>query len=364
MQLTRKRHLKRGSALIYTGMLSIAIATVVVSTAQLNQAASSKAERQIDVVKADESESGVVALVQAKCNENTIALPATWNFNLNGQTQTVSVTDASATQDRCYAIETTVNGVTTRKYTRMIAGRQTANPLYFALWMNSDTDLSGITLTTTNSGHVFCRGGLTLSATSNIDGEVSAVGSLADNGATISKNGVGRARNRPLPTITRSDYETAAAGLINVVSNITGITFLPALVGQPYNLKYYRGNTDIGGNVSGKGTAYIEGTANVVSNVAYTNAAARAVIIVEGDLNVSSTVTRMDGLWFVMGNVNIATSGTALSNTKGNIIAYGQFNCGRDLTIGGDTTFWTSRNEGTRHRAPGFWPTADTGLFR
>lgn len=358
------RRLNRGSALIYTSMLSMAIATVIVSTAQLNRAASDKAERQIDLVKSEESESGVLAAVRAKCNVNDIVLPQTWNFTLNGQAQSVSITDASATMARCYNVVTTINGTTTRTYKRLIAGRQTANPLYFSLWLSQNTDLSSVDLTTTNSGHVFCQGNLALSSTSSIDGEVYSVGTLTDSGATISKNGLSRVRNRNLPTITRSDYETAASGLINLVSSITGIVFGPALLGLPYSLKYYRGNTTLRGSISGKGTAYIEGSATVDGDVAYVNAAARAVIIVEGDLLVPSTVNRIDGLWFVKGNVKIDASATPLANTRGNIVAMGNFDCQRDLTIGGDTTFWTSRNDGTRHRAPGFWPTADGGLFR
>lgn len=358
------RRLNRGSALIYTSMLSMAIATVIVSTAQLNRAASDKAERQIDLVKSEESESGVLAAVRAKCNVNDIVLPQTWNFTLNGQAQSVSITDASATMARCYNVVTTINGTTTRTYKRLIAGRQTANPLYFALWCDRNTDLSAIRLTTTNSGHVFCRGNLTLSPTTTVDGEVFAVGTLTDNGATATKNMLSPVRNRTLPVINRADYEAAAAGIINSLSSIVGIVFGPALLGMPYSLKYYDKNADLSGVISGKGTAYIKGNVKAIADVTYSNAAARAVIIVDGDLEVKRECSRLDGLWFVLGKVKMESTATPLTITRGAIIAYDDFNPDRDVIIGGDTTFWTSRNDGTRHRAPGFWPTADGGLFR
>lgn len=362
---TRNRRLKAGSALVFTSMLMVAIATVVVTTSQLNAAASSKAERQIEAVKAEESESGVLAAVQAKCNANAIALPQVWNFSLNGQSQSVEIVDNNASQARTYAVTTTVNGKETRTFKRIIGGRQTSNPLYYALWLDRSTDLSARCVTTTNGGHVYCRGNLTLGSTSSIDGEVYAVGSLIDNGATVTKNVLQSVRNRVAPPVTRADYETAAGGLINLVSSIVNIVFSPVIVGLPYNLKYYRDpEVKIQGTVSGKGTVYIEGSARVEADVSYTTAAARAIFIVEGDLRVNNNVNRLDGTWFVKGNLRIDNAATALAMTRGALIALGTVEIDRDVTINADNTFWMSRNEGTKHRAPGFWPVAQDGLLR
>ncbi|MCC7434418.1 MAG: polymer-forming cytoskeletal protein [Methanoregulaceae archaeon] len=364
-QRPHNRRLRAGSALVFTSMLMVAIATVVVSTSQLNAAASSKAERRIEAVKAEESESGVLAAVQAKCNVNSIALPQIWNFSLNGQTQSVEIVDNNASQSRTYAVTTTVNGKETRVFKRIIGGRQTSNPLYFAVWLNGSTDLSSNCLTTTNGGHVYCRGNLTLGPTSSIDGEVYAVGSLTDNGATVTKNVLQSVRNRVAPTMTRADYETAASGLINLVSSITNIVFAPVSVGLPYSLRYYRDpEVRIQGTVSGKGTVYIEGSARVEADISYTTAAARAIFIVEGDLRVNNNVNRLDGTWFVKGTLRIDNAGTALAMTRGALIALGPVEINRDVTINADNTFWTSRNEGTKHRAPGFWPVAVDGLLR
>lgn len=364
-QRSHHRRLKAGSALVFTSMLMVAIATVVVSTSQLNAAASSKAERRIEAVKAEESESGVLAAVQAKCNVNSIALPQTWNFSLNGQAQSVSIVDNSASQARTYAVTTTVNGKEIRTFKRIIGGRQTSNPLYFAVWLNGSTNLSAYRLTTTNGGHLYCRGNLNLNSLSSIDGEVYAVGTLSDNGATVTKNILQNVRNRVAPTITRADYETAASGLINLVSSITNIVFSPVSVGLPYGLRYYRDSeVKMQGTVSGKGTVYIEGSARVEGDISYTTAAARGIFIVEGDLRVNNNVNRLDGTWFVKGTLRIDNAATALAMTRGALIALGPVEIDRELTINADNTFWTSRNEGTKHRAPGFWPVASDGLFR
>lgn len=355
------RRLRAGSALVYTSMLMMAITTVVVTTAQLNGAASQKAERQIEAVLTDESEMGVVAAVQAKCNLNSIVLPQTWNFTLNGQTQSATVSDNSATMDRTYSVVTTVTGSTTRTFNRVVAGRQTSNPFYFALWMDRATDLSARRVITSNPGHIYSRGNLTLRSTSSIDGEVVADGSITTNGATITKNVIAQARTRNLPTTTISDYTTVSASLGN--ATISDILFFPVASHSFFPLRCYN-HLDVSGLITGKGTIYCNGNVKVANNLAYVSAAGRVVFIVEGDLDVDKSVTRLDGMWFVKGRVRIKGAGPTLENVRGCIVAGGDFELERDLNITGDASFWLARNEGVRHRLPGFWPTPAAGLLR
>lgn len=360
----RIRHLRRGSALVYSSMLMVAITTVVVTTSLLNAAASGKAERQIDLVMSEESESGALAYVSAMCNEQTISLPATYNLSLNGQTQTVSVVNADATMSRSIRVNTLVNGKFSRSFERLLAGRQANSPMYYALFLGRASDLSSTLLTTSNGGHVFCRQSLTLGATSTIDGEVAAVDTVTDNGATVTKNIVSGARDRTLPTVNNADYQLAAAGLINLVSSISNLTFLGTGLGLPYPLKYYRGNTMLKGMINGKGTVYIEGSVTVNGAVKYSDANSRALIIVEGNLTVTDQCDELDGIWIVRGNISVASAVAPLVNSRGSIAAFNRLECFRPLTITADKSFWIDRNEAVRHRAPGFWPTAITGLLR
>ena len=114
----------------------------------------------------------------------------------------------------------------------------------------------------------------------------------------------------------------------------------------------------------GLGTDYSVGSVQLEVGVSYPTLENRAIFIVEGDLRVNNNVNRLDGTWFVRGTLRIDNAGTALAMTRGALIALGPVEINRDLTINADNTFWTSRNEGTKHRAPGFWPVAVDGLLR
>lgn len=360
----RIRHLRRGSALVYSSMLMVAITTVVVTTSQLNAAASGKAERQIDAVMTEESENGAVAYVSAVCNEQTISLPATYNLSLNGQTQTVSVLDANATMSRTIRVNTVVNGRSTRSFERLIAGRQAISPTYYGLFLGRPSDLSSSVITTTNSGHIFCRGNLTLNGASNIDGEVAATGSVVTNGATVSKNTLSGARDRLPATFNSADYETAAAGLVNLLTSLNSITFLTLGLGLPYNLKYYRGDMQLKGTIKGRGTAFFEGNLTVENDVKYDKATDQAVFIVTGNMNILKSCKKLDGIWIVAGHVTTESDSSDLEVTRGALVFMNRLELNRPLIINADKTFWTDRNEAVRHRAPGFWPTAITGLLR
>lgn len=363
--MTRTRNLRRlrsGSALVYMSMLIVAITSVVVTTANLNVATTKKAERQIEAVLTAESESGVVAAVRARCNVNNITLPQNWNFSLNGQTQSVTVTDNSGTMDRTYNVETTIAGKSTSTVSRVIAGRQTSNPFYYALWLDQSTDLNTRRVVATGNGHIFCRGNLTLRSTSSVDGEVIATGSITTNGANIEKNVIAQARNRTLPSIEKQDYKRLVPN--DTSKDLNGITFLPALLGNPYHLRFFNKNLTLSGTIAGKGTCFADSNVTVTGNVDYLNGAARAVFIVEGNLVVNAEVTSMVGTWIVKGNATFNASGTTLDITRGNLVVAGNFELNRDLNIGGDTSFWAVRNDGLRHRLPGFFPTVAAGLMR
>lgn len=360
----RIRHLRRGSALVYTSMLMVAITTVVVTTSQLNAAASGKAERQIDAVMTEESENGAVAYVSAMCNAQSINLPATYNLTLNGQTQTVSVTDNNSTLARSIKVATVVNGKHSRNFERVLAGRQTPSPTYYALWLGRATDLSSSRLRILSGGHTYCRNNLTLSATSTLDGEVVAAGIVTTNGATVVKNVVSGARNTAAPAFDNSDYLTAVLGLVSTPGSINSLSFLTLGLGLPYQLRYYRGDTLIKGKLEGKGTVYFEDDVIIENDVEYKTASDRVVFIVEGNLTIQINCKRLDGIWIVKGNVSVEPDVSPLILQRGSLTVMNRLELTRDLDITPDTTFWTDRNEGVRHRAPGFWPTPLTGLLR
>lgn len=353
---------RRGSALVYTSVLMVAITTVVVGTVQLNLTASDRAERRIDDAKADETFNAQVAMVTSLCKSNAITLPHAFTCTLNGITLSGTVTDNGAALNRSYRVDATGTGARPRAYRRVVGGRQMTHPFYYALWTPNDLDVSSTGLTTSTGGNVYVGGNLTLGNTSSIGGDVYARGSLTEGGATIQRNTDPGAQTQTMPVAPIATLKSEATSLLTLPS-LSSLTFLNLLVNGHYALHYYDQATAISGLVNGKGTAVFERSLTVTGNVAYASAAARAVFIVNGNLNIAPGVTRLDGLWYVTGDVSVLGTGT-LNNTRGAIVCGGNLTSGKALNITMEPQFWTARLDAQRHVVPGFWPSAPADLMR
>lgn len=354
---------RRGSVLIYTSVLMVAITTVVVGTVQLNVVASQKAERRIDDAKAEETFNAQVALVKSVCKSNAISLPLTFNCTMNGHTLACTVTDNGSTLLRSYRIESSGAGTRNRSFVRVIGGRQATHPFYYALWTAGNFDATGIGVTTGTGGHIYVGGNATFDALSSLGGDVYSAGTLAEGAASIGKNTQSGLTPTALAAPNLVALKADSTSLL-AVPLLSTLTFLSLLINGHYAMHYYTSLTTMSGLVSGKGTAVFERSITVTGNVTYLSGAARAVFIVNGDLTINPTVTRVDGLWYVTGNVNMIGTSTTLQNTRGAIVCGGTINRTRPLNITMDTAFWTGRAEAQRHCVPGFWPTASADLMR
>lgn len=353
---------RRGSALVYTSVLMVAITTVVVGTVQLNLTASDKAERRIDDAKADETFNAQVAMVTSLCKSNAITLPHAFTCTLNGITLSGSVTDNGAALNRTYRVDATGTGARPRAYRRVVGGRQMTHPFYYALWVSKGLDVSSTGLSTSGGGSVYIDGNLTLNNTSSIAGDVYAKGSIVEGGANVDRNLSPWAPAQTMPKPSLAALKAEATSLISLPV-LTSLSFTSLLVNGHYALHYHDQATTISGLVGGKGTAVFEKKVTVTGNVAYASPTARAVFIVDGDLIVNSGVTRLDGLWYVTGDVSILGTGT-LNNTRGSIVCGGTLNTTKALNITMEPQFWTARLEAQRHVVPGFWPSAPADLMR
>ncbi len=359
----RLRAKRRGSALIYTSVLMVAITTVVIGTVQLNLVAAQKAERRIDDAKAEETFNAQVALVTSVCKSNAISLPLTFSSTMNGQTLSCSVTDNDSSLLRSYRIESSGGGSLNRHYVKVIGGRQTTHPFYYALWTRQGLDATGTGISTTNGGHVYIGGNATIDSASSIAGDLWSVGSMTAGTATIARNYDGGQvaipfYNPDLPGLKAESTSILPTPLLAALS------YLSLLVNGHYALHYYDNAASMSGILNGKGTAVFQRSMTVTGNVTYLSGAARSVFIVNGDLTINPGVTRLDGMWYVTGNINAIGTTAALQNMRGSIVCNGSVNTTRPMYVTMDTAFWTGRNEALRHCVPGFWPTPVVGLMR
>ena len=107
-----KRFLRRrGSALIYTSVMMVAITSIVVGTVGVNAAAAQKAEKRYAEAKLDETFNAQVALVTSLCKNDTIpTLPYDFHTDLNGRRMYCRVSDNGANIPRTYLLTSDLTG--------------------------------------------------------------------------------------------------------------------------------------------------------------------------------------------------------------------------------------------------------------
>lgn len=354
---------RRGSALVFTSILMVAITTVVIGTVQVNMVAAKKAEQKISEALAEQTFDAQTALVAAISKDQTITLPLSFDCLINGYKMTCTVADNSASEARTVKLTAVGSFRGTRfKYTRIIGGRQTTHPLYYALWSNDSIDMTANPLTTVGNGHVYSRGNVTLGS-STVSGDVLSTGTVASAGATVDKNVVSAVPDQVLPPIDLAALLAESTGSLNI-GEINGLTFPSVLVNGHYPLNYCDKATSIRGVIAGKGTTVFPGNLTISGDLTYANGASRAVFIVDGSLTIDSTVTELSGLWFVRGKVTAEGASGTLYLPRGSLVIGGPNKITRPLAISFDPSLWNDRTEAQRHCVPGFWPTATPGILR
>lgn len=354
---------RRGSVLVYTSILMVAITTVVIGTVQLNLVASQKAERRVDDAEADATFQAQVALVTSVCKDNSITLPMTFTTTLNGQNLTCDVTDNDSSLAHSYRIASTGSGGLQRSYSQVVGGRQASHPFYFALWTGDDLNATGTGVSTTTGGSVYSEKKMTLDSASSISGDALCKGTMTPGTASVSKNCMGNDADLAFYNANYGDLKAEATSLLSVPS-LASLSFLALLVNGHYALHYYDTATSLSGTVSGKGTAVFDKNITVTGNIAYLAGSARVVYLVRGDVTINPGVNRVDGMWYIDGKLNATGTTASLNNMRGAFVVKGTITTTRPINIAYDSAFWSGRPEGQRHCVPGFWPTAAAGLMR
>lgn len=352
---------RRGSALVFTSIMMVAITTVVIGTVQVNMVAATKADQRIAQELAEQTFDAQTALVTAISKDQSITLPHAFDCLINGYKMTCTVSDNSASELR--TVKLTAVGTFKGKifrYSRILGGRQTTHPFYYSVWANNNVDFSTNAIST--NGSVFANGTLNL-GTSTVSGDAQATSTVTSASATVDRNTYANAFTQSLPGIVRTNYSTIKENMLDPAT-LASVPFVTALIGGRYGVKYYANADKVSGLISGKGTAVFEKNVDVTANMAYSLGSDRVVFIVDGNLKIRKEVDRLDGYWYVTGKVDMEATSTPLVMARGAIACGNTWNADRPLNITHDQAFWYDRVEAQRHCVPGFWPTPATGILR
>jgi len=343
---------RRGSALVYVIIVVFSITSVVLVSAKLSSASENEFQSAYRDAQFKTLSDGVIAETVADSYKQTVSVGSkSTNFGMASLTTDVA---EHATMRRAYVLN--IRGtLADRPYElkRVIGKRERPHPAFYGLWVKSNYTDSA--LGTTIDGSAYMTGSALLSGPWTVTEDFLVRGTATLSlGTTVGGSHLTGVRDQTMPDFPRSDYEPQGTLLpTNTGGNITFGGLDPQ---SKYPLLVRAGNYNLsGGTISGRGTYFIDGNLNVNGNYNYTDANARAVFLVRGNLTVGALTTQMVGTYIVRGRVTI--SGVTLDVTRGNICTDNEFRrLLAAVKITQDDTFLEQSEERVKHRLPGYFP--------
>jgi hypothetical protein len=349
---------RRGSALIFVIGMLFATGVILMATAQVSMANERSMQAELRTAEKENYVKGVEAWMASEAANETIALNT--DLALTAGSVTYRSRVSSTANPRIYRIS---NPSTFARipFSIDVAGRQRPHPAYYTIWANGALGNTASALNIASAeGSVHTNSNFRANAASIVNGDVTAGGGASAIGF------IGGNRRTSAPLQTTPLFDIADYDAVDVWDNFDGTQdgLVYINFGSPYPVFYYAANLAIEGTYAGRGTMAVSGNLTLSANSSYANGTSRVVFIVKGNMFVDSAVTSFVGTYIVDGSVYF--QGTAPKTMpRGNIICSGNFDPQTsNFTVTPDRAFWNDRTEGTKHRMPGFWPSAWPGLLR
>lgn len=349
---------RRGSALIFVIGMLFATGVILMATAQVSMANERSVQAEQRIAEKENYVKGVEAWMASEAANNTIAMNTDLSLTAEGIPYRARV--ASTANPRIYRI-TNPTSFTRVPFSVEVAGRQRSHPAYYAIWANGALGNTTSALTISSAeGSVHSNSNFRANASSVINGDITAGGGASVIGF------VGGNRRTGAPLQTTPLFDIADYDAVNVWDNFDGTQdgLLFINLGSPYPVFYYGNHLSIEGTYSGRGTMAVNGNLTLSANSSYSNATSRVVFIVKGNLYVDPACTSFVGTYIVDGSITfMGNAGKTM--TRGNLISSGNFDPQlANFNATADRAFWNDRTEAQKHRMPGFWPSAWTGIMR
>lgn len=339
---------QRGSVMLFVlvmvGMMTVAI----LATVELTTSAAILQNKREASAKTRLAFEGAVNRALTEIRDGKSSVPDQRSYQIGDLDVKIDVTDNGASMAKTYKIVgTTVFAGREYIFERIVGNRQNPTPFAYAVFVNENFDpKKSITI----NGDMVVNGSIaSRTFPFNVSGDLESSGTTLSFTASVGANTMLGASKVNMPTVSSLPYVTAAL-VTWATGTVTNIVFG---AGAEPKLIYRLGDVTIGGTVSGNGTIYVDGNVTIGSNLSYTSASDRLVVIATGKITVGAAATSFVGHYFTP--TEFVTNATTNNLTKGSIVS-------QKLTLNGaiqvthDSYFWDDPTEGAKYRLPGMWP--------
>lgn len=361
-----RRSRRRGSICVYVAVVLLSLGMVAAALVPLSTSYGTRTARRADELRARLAFEAGVAQIKSQSLAMTLVVPSTLSTTINGTTGSLAVAanDTQLTNSLLVTGTIVLKGRSYR-YSRVI-GARLPQPYGFAVSTNNDLNFPKTITMGANGwgGDLFSNGKVTLggAATGSAvnGGMISVKKSSYPSGTTVTGQVLQKVDGITWPTPSSTDYLNAAnaqvlalnGAVVLTDATLTSVVFPTISLGTAYPMWYYAGNLTLSGTISGKGTIYVKGNLTINGNLRYATPSDEAAIVVQGDVNVSSSATTIDGYYFVNGNFNAPQSFTL---TRGAIAAK-SLGTPQTVSVTRDDAILLDTSEAVRARLPYYWP--------
>lgn len=357
-----RRRRERGTILLYVAVCLVALALLFGAMVPLATSFKSRTTRRIDETKARLAFEAGLALVRSKSLSLTLVVGTPIAISLNGVTGMVTAANNDAQQTNSLLITGTMtrNGRSYR-YSRVIGERQ-PTPFSFALFAKNSVILKKTTFGANGAdGDVWSNGSIDVGSTTNfVNGNLMASSGINGSNVTITGRRLQNLTPIAWPTLSDVAYRNESTSLGNLLgggyyllsSTVNGIAFGKPLLSDAYPIRFYEGNLDLKGTISGRGTIYVKGDLKISGNLRYASPDDEMAIIVKGNARVMAGARIVEGYIFCDGGFTVDGE---TDFTRSAVVA-SVFNMDKDMWFMRDNAVRDDTDEGVRLRLPYYWP--------
>ncbi|MCL4283936.1 MAG: hypothetical protein KJZ62_02435 [Fimbriimonadaceae bacterium] len=344
---------RRGSALLFTLLTSIAATTVILATvgSVTQEVQRQRLSERNHIVNA--SFDAVVNKVISEFAAGERELSAiSITVAVNGSTWNVTMTDNSGSVKDSILVSGTglVNGKI--EYGRKVVPRPyLESPFAYGLTTMKDLNVTEtITIGSAlnkcdlwNEGKILGTGWLSVNGTLRSTSTVSNPGVTATSGIQTNR------QERGIPPLDISLYKDVADRTISGGSYV-GFTFA-----KDYEVVYVNGDFNMSGAIAGKGTIAAKGHIQFDADTSYADKNSRVVFLAGGEIRAKGWTSNIVGVLCSSGKL-VIDGGLSVKLEPGVAVTYDKLDVTDPFTIGFDRFIADNPEEGPKYKLPGFWP--------
>ncbi len=344
---------RRGSALLFTLLTSIAATTVILATvgSVTQEVQRQRLSERSHIVSA--SFDAVVNKVISEFAAGDRELgPASITVAINGSTWNVTMTDNSGSVNNSILVSGTglVNGKI--EYGRKVVPRPyLESPFIYGLTTMKDLVVTeNITVGSALSQcNVWAEGKITGTRWLTVQGSIRTTSVVTSPWVTATAGIQTNRQARGIPPLDVSLYQGVADRTISGGSYV-GFTFA-----KDYEVVYVNGDFNMSGAIAGKGTIVAKGHIQFDADTSYADKGSRIVFLSGGEIRVKGWTSNIVGVLCSSGKL-VIDGGLSVKLEPGIAVTYDKLDVTDPFIIGFDRFIADNPEEGPKYKLPGFWP--------